>query len=175
VTRAGRNRLVAGLMLFCAALLVGGYLRFRSPDISSVMVHRAPLSGVTPVTMFVQPDLQHRPVSDRAYAVLGHYTIIVYHQRTCPDCQRLDRDLERLVRVRPDVAVRKIDLGERWSSAGARRDFGRNIGWTPYVVIYAADGRQISADDGPERHASRLLAAWIKVEAGRAAGGGTSG
>lgn len=113
---------------------------------------------------FVEPDLTHRPIDDRDFAERGHITIVYYHLDTCPGCRALDDDLKALLRLRPDVAVRKIALASDWSTEGTLRDFGREVGQTPFVVIYGPDNKLIAADKGRNEKALGLLYDWIGAE-----------
>jgi hypothetical protein len=102
--------------------------------------------------------------SDSEFVLPDHYTVIVYHQETCPDCRRLDGQLATFITLRKDVVVRKIDLGKNWSSKQAMLDFGRRIWWTPFVVVYGTDGRLLVADDGGKRDAGEFLQRWMQEE-----------
>jgi glutaredoxin len=169
-TGSGRPKAVRYAVLL-ALLALGAYYAYyygiRTTDLDVVRLPAPALPPATPANIFVQPDLRQVPVHDAGYADPGHYTIIVYHQETCPDCQRLDRDLERFLKLRKDVAVRKIDLGAHWSAESAMRDYERKIWWTPFVVIYGVDGKQLRADDGGKRRAWSLLRDWLALEFGK--------
>ena len=155
-----RNLLILGVLAF----VVYYYYAARTADINRVLRKAPDLPATIAANLFVQLDRPQGPVPDSAQAVPGHYTIIVYHQKTCSDCQRLDRDLERFLELRKDVAVRKIDLGNQWSDVSTMRDYGRKIWWTPFIVIYDIDGKPIRADDGSKRVAWELLSDWISRE-----------
>lgn len=169
VIRAGGGRkgvkfllyfLIFGVLAFAAYY----YYTVRAADLDKVARRASDLPATTPTNLFVQVDSSQLPLQDSTYAIPGHYTIIVYHQKMCPDCRRLDRDLDRFLELRKDVAVRKIDLGDQWSGATTARDYGRKIWWTPFIVIYDVDGKVIRADDGSKRVAWKLLRDWIAHE-----------
>lgn len=170
---ATRRWAALGIAMTLALGVAGGfYWRAQTTGLDRVMLRSAELPAGTPAVSFVKTGTDPAPFHDRDHAVAGHHSIIVYHQPTCPDCRRLDALLERFVTVRRDVAVRKIDLGERWSADSARRSFGRDrIWWTPFIVIYGPDGKQIAADDGSRRDGWTLLKAWIDAELERASAG----
>lgn len=165
---AGKYRSVlAGLVL--TGLLLGGvyyYFVFYS-GLNKVATVLPALAASVPANEFVHPDYRRLPIQIADYAASGRYTIVVFHQQRCPDCQRLDRELEVFQKYRKDVAVRKIDLGDHWSSEGTVRDFGRKIWWTPFVVIYGSDAKQLQADDAGKRNAWKLLNKWIAYEHGK--------
>ena len=162
--RKGIKLLISFVIL--AVLVFAGYYYYvvRSADLDRLMRRAPDLAAATPANLFVQVDRSQLPLHDSAYAIPGHYTVIVYHQKMCPDCRRLDRDLEGFLEIRKDVAVRKIDLGDQWSGASTVQDYGRKIWWTPFIVIYDIDGKPIRADDGNKRVAWKLLRDWIARE-----------
>lgn len=156
--------------LILTGLLSGGlyyYYVTRYVELGSVAVVMPDLAPSVSVNTFVQPDFQRRPVQIAAYAVPGQYTVVVFRQQRCPDCRRLDTELEKFLMLRKDVAVRKIDLGEHWSSEGTLRDFGRKVWWTPFVVVYGPDATPLQADDGGKRDGWKLLNKWIAHELGK--------
>ncbi len=161
-----RRAVPAALAL--AALLSGGFYYFAThrSGLDSVVAVLPELPASIAANMFVQPDYRHVPINTAAYALPGHYSVVIFHQPSCPDCQRLDQSLVDFQRRRKDVAVRKIDLGEKWSSDSTQRDFGRKIWWTPFVIIYGPDGKLIRTDDAGKRDAWRLINAWIEHESG---------
>lgn len=155
-----RNLLILGALAFAMYY----YYAIRTADLDRVLRKASNLPAATPANLFVQVSPNQLPLQDSVYAIPGHYTIIVYHQKRCPDCRRLDQDLTRFLELRKDVAVRKIDLGEQWSGVSTARDYGRKIWWTPFIVIYDVDGKPIRADDGAKRPAWKLVRDWIAHE-----------
>ena len=165
----GKHRVLLAALII-TGLLLGGlyYYSTRYSRLGSVAAVMPELAPSIPANTFVQPDYQRLPIQTAVYADPGHYTVVVFHQQRCPDCQRLDRELEKFLKYRKDVAVRKIDLGAHWSSEGTLRDFGRKIWWTPFVVIYGPDAKQLETDDAGKRDAWKLLNKWIAHELGKA-------
>jgi hypothetical protein len=164
-----RGIVLIGLMV--VGLLSSGlyYYSTRYVSLGGVSTVMPDLAPSVPANMFVQPDYQRLPIQTADYATAGHYTVVVFHQQRCPDCQRLDRELVDFLKYRKDVAVRKIDLGANWSTQGTLRDFGRKIRWTPFVVIYGPDLKLVQADDAGKRKAWKLLSKWIEHESAKAA------
>lgn len=159
-----RRAMPAALTL--AALLSGGlyYLVTLRPGLDSVAAVLPELPASIAANIFVQPDYRRVPIPTAQYAVAEHYTLVIFHQQSCPDCRRLDQSLVGFQRRRKDVAVRKIDLGEKWSADSTLRDFGRRIWWTPFVLIYGPDGKLIRTDDAGKRDAWTLVNKWIEHE-----------
>lgn len=162
--RKGVKFLLYFLILGVLAFAGYYYYAVRTADLDKVARRASDLPTTMPANLFIQLDRSQLPLQDSAYAIPGHYTIIVYHQKRCPDCRRLDQDLDSFLELRKDVAVRKIDLGEQWSGESTVRDYGRKIWWTPFIVIYDVDGKPIRADDGGKRVAWKLLRDWIAHE-----------
>jgi hypothetical protein len=140
------------------------YFGFRSMELD-LLLKPVPVKSAESVgERFVDPDYSRRPIDDRDFAENGHITVVYYHLTTCPGCQKLDADLKELRRLRPDVAVRKIALAMDWSTEGMLRDFRREVGQTPFVVIYGPNRKIVAADKGRNEKAFGLLYAWINAE-----------
>jgi len=148
-------------------LLLGAgiyYFGFRGSEVDRLLKPVQPVSDSTPQNIFVEPDYRSVPIDDRQYLVGGRYTIIYYHWAQCPGCRRLDSDLSRFLDLRKDVVVRKIMLASNWSVEGAKHDFGRNIGITPFVIIFGPDGKLIVKDEGTDGRGIHLLSEWMNAE-----------
>jgi len=148
-------------------LLLGAgiyYFGFRGSEVDRLLKPVQPVSAETPQNMFVEPDYRSVPIDDRQYLVAGQYTIIYYHWAQCPGCRRLDSDLLRFLDLRKDTVVRKIKLANNWSVEGAKHDFGRNIGITPFVVIFAPNGKLIKNDEGTNGRGTNFLYDWMNAE-----------
>ena len=140
------------------------YFGFRQTDLDRVMKPAAQLSAGADANIFVQPDYKKIPIDDQDYAVEGVFTVVFYHMETCPGCRRLDGDLVHMLALRKDIAIRKIDLGTNWSTETAIRDYGRNIGATPFIIIYGPKRTEIRADEGRNNSAFKLLYEWMNEE-----------
>lgn len=140
------------------------YFGFRASEVDRLLKPVQPVSAATPQNVFVEPDYRVAPIDDRQFRVAGQYTIIYYHRATCPGCLRLDGDLSRFLDLRKDTVVRKIKLSDNWSVAGAKHDFGRSVGITPFVVIFGPDGKLIKNDEGTNGRGLGLLSDWMNAE-----------
>lgn len=72
----------------------------------------------------------------KKHLVPNHYTLIYFSASWCPACQALNKELERILKDRDDVAIRKIDIGN-WKTAVAQqaaKDFALDA--VPYIRIY---------------------------------------
>lgn len=94
----------------------------------------------------------------------GSYTILYFHSNSCPACRTLVKDLKRFLKVRPDVAVRKFDLGDNWTVDSAYNTYSLKIPMVPFIYIYDPDGSLISKDSENDREGYNLLYKWIRAE-----------
>lgn len=145
------------------ALLAAGiyYFGFRGSEVERLLKPVSPAPATVVQDAFVQPDYRVTPIDDRQYLVDGQYTVIYYHWSQCPGCQRLDGDLPRFLGLRKDVVVRRLALANNWSTEGALHDFGRNIGASPFILIFGPNGKLIAADEGTGRKGFNLLYEWL--------------
>ena len=75
------------------------------------------------------------------FLVKGKYTLVDYFADWCGLCEALMPRLERLVKARSDIALRKVDI-INWTSEVAKqatRDF--KLPGLPYVRVYGPDGK----------------------------------
>lgn len=102
--------------------------------------------------IFVEADPAKLPVTPAYFAVPGHLSVVVFHDKDCGACIALERSLVDFSRNRPDVAIRKVDIaldvGDR---SPAYYTAIANYQWAlyaaPTVLIYGADGKLIAADE----------------------------
>jgi hypothetical protein len=104
---------------------------------------------------------QYEPTAE---LVDGAFTVLYFHTDSCPGCRRLNSDLKRFIQVRPDVVVRRFDLGYQWSSVNAYNTYGLRINKTPFIHIYGPDGSLIAEDVGTGSDAFDLLYEWMNAE-----------
>jgi len=94
----------------------------------------------------------------------GRITVLAFVSESCPACLQLHEHLNGLVRLRPDVAVRFVDLGKRWGGVDYKQIYGVNIRSIPHVLIYGPEGKLLEADDGRDKAGLELLYRWINSE-----------
>jgi hypothetical protein len=101
------------------------------------------------------------------YSEPGLITVMYFFSEQCPHTPTMDSHMRTLLKMRPDIAVRKFSLGNDWSKASAYMKYRLDIGATPFIVIYGPDGRVIEQDKGTNDKACQLLVAWINTEINR--------
>ena len=158
--------------VFVFVLLAVGiaYLAIRKSDLDILMI---PVTGYTEEqtgNRFVEVDPVKLPISPRDLAEYGVVTVVYFHDDTCHGCRTLDRELEDFLRVRPDVAVRKVRLS---LNGDAYYDAIKNYRWkiymAPCVLIFGKNGKLIAADDRTDSSGQELLEEWISKELKKAA------
>lgn len=122
-----------------------------------------------PVTQSAQTGIKEVLFDTEQYEpetelVRDAYTILYFYSNSCPGCRRLNSDIRQFVQVRPDIAVRKFDLGYHWSGDNAYNTYRLRIGKTPFILIYGPDGSLIARDDGTGEEAFDLLYEWMNAE-----------
>jgi len=90
-----------------------------------------------------------------AAAVVGKVTVVDFGAAWCGPCRDVDADMAELLPKNPDVALRKIDIGD-WDTPVAKQHL-QNISALPYVLVYAKNGKRIAAIEG--LHLDQLHAA----------------
>jgi len=80
------------------------------------------------------------------HRVPNKVTVFDFHAAWCPPCRKVDEHLYPKLAKRPDIAVRKIDVGS-WDTPVARRWLGA-VAELPYLVIFDKRGRKVAAIAG---------------------------
>lgn len=78
----------------------------------------------------------------------GKYTLFDFHADWCGPCLILGPKLERLVRDRRDVALRKVNLLDWKSPAALQAVRSFRLPSLPYVLVYGPRGRLLGAVTG---------------------------
>jgi len=87
-------------------------------------------------------------VDPLAHLAPGKFTIVDYFAEWCGPCKDVDRALIDIMKTRPDVAVRKIDVLE-WDSPVAKARLSK-VSALPYPLVFDPDGRQVEAIAGKD-------------------------
>jgi hypothetical protein len=82
----------------------------------------------------------------------------------------MDLNLVDFLRLRPDVAVRKVSMTAQGDAYyKAIRDFKWKIWMSPGIFIFDKKGKLIAADEGTDFSGGELLDEWMEKEARKAA------
>ena len=153
-------------------LLAAGAIFFatRHAPVEKLMI---PVTGAATArggSSFVNIDPDKLPVTPSYLAVPGLTTIVYFHDQACANCLVMDRNVDDLLRLRPDVAVRKVSISvEGDAYYKAIRDFQWKVYMSPSFIIFDQTGKMVAADQGTDDAGSELLIAWMTKEAEKAA------
>lgn len=81
-----------------------------------------------------------------AHRVTGKVTVFDFYADWCLPCKDLDRQLQDLMLSRPDLAVRRIDVGS-FDSPVARQHLAE-IEELPFVMVFSPEGQLVDAFSG---------------------------
>lgn len=82
------------------------------------------------------------------HLVAGKFTVVDFFAEWCGPCKDVDRALIDIMKARPDVAVRKIDVLE-WDSPVAKARLAK-VSALPYTLVFDPDGRRVDAIAGKD-------------------------
>jgi len=80
------------------------------------------------------------------HRVPNKVTVFDFHARWCPPCRKVDEHLYPILEKRPDIAVRKIDVGS-WDTPVAER-WLKDVPELPYLIVFDKRGNKIGAVAG---------------------------
>lgn len=152
--------------LFILKMVVGGVYTYLKPlDTAGELMGSYGSLNVTQESGVKVLKSQGGPGFDvNEYAVPGQVTVVVFYVSWCSACKRLDGAFNRFLKVHPDVAVRKIEMKDKWNVPWAKKQFGLVITGTPHLVIFDADGSVLAQDDGRNKKALRYVYKWMDAE-----------
>lgn len=158
--------------LLVLLMLVAGavYFATHKSDVDKLMV---PVTGYTEAqtgNRFVEIDPALLPVTPHYLAVRGVSTVVYFHDKDCGGCVTMDQNLADFLRLRPDVAVRKVSITAQGDAYyKAIRDFQWKVWASPGILVFDKKGKLIAADDGTDFSGTELLEEWMEKEAKKAA------
>jgi hypothetical protein len=160
------------VLVFAAFAAAIAFFATRKSDVDRLMVPVKVYSAQQVGNQFVNLDPRVLPVTPQFLAVRGVTTIVYFHDKTCANCIKMDQDIDDLLRLRPDVAVRKVSISvEGDAYYKAIRDFQWKVYMSPSVIIFDPQRKLVAADEGTDDTASELLYAWMRKESEQAAAG----
>ncbi len=104
-----------------------------------------------PIKTWVFPDA---PYSMEDMLVPGYINVISIVDPTCSSCQRAERDDARLMSVRSDIAIRRVEIN-RFNSHFDKVDllYGVEMSNLPFRVIFDREGKIIAKDKNKDQDA----------------------
>lgn len=80
------------------------------------------------------------------HLVAGKVTVMEFGAKWCEPCRELDEHLLGVLQARPDVAYRKLDVGDWDTPLGAR--YLKGVSALPYVIVFDKAGAKVDAISG---------------------------
>lgn len=77
----------------------------------------------------------------KAHLAAGKVTVVDFSAIWCEPCRKLDEHMVKVLGARPDVAYRKLDIGD-WDTPLAQR-YLRSVPALPYVIVFGASGAKV--------------------------------
>jgi len=161
---------VRHVVVFLLLAVAIAWLVTRASKVEELMIPVALYSAEQSGSRFVEIDRALLPVTPGYLSVPGVTTIVYFHDDTCHACVKMDRDLADFLRIRPDVAVRKVSMrvnGDAYHTT--IRDFKWKVYVAPSILIFDKKGKLVAADEGTDVAGSDLLDEWMSKEAEKAA------
>jgi hypothetical protein len=146
------------------------YFGLKKSAVDKLMVPVTQYTAEQAGNRFVDIDPALLPVSPAYFAVPGVTTVVYFHDETCHGCVSMDRNISDFVRIRPDVAVRKVRISLNGNAYyNAIKDFKWKIFVMPCILVFDRDGTLIAGDERTDVAGSDLLEEWMAREAEKAA------
>lgn len=152
-------------VVIAIVLLLGAGWYFFKPqsDLDVLMAGSEPFIETRNSGIFdVQPSRAHDN-DIRIFAERGHITVVEFYDSNCRGCQMVESDLERLNKIRPDVAIKLIHMTKNYYSYWGDH-YGLNVLHVPFTVLINAEGNVVAMDDGEDDDGQNLLHEWINAE-----------
>lgn len=144
-----RSDRLVGWLILLVAISVVGYSAYRATGVRGIEAGVDETGDAGDVKVISDGE----PVDLAAHAVKGKFTIFDFYADWCAPCRMLDPQLRKLANVRPDVAIRKIDVLD-WSSPVVAQ---HGIEGLPHMVLFGPDGSLVAAGDAVYGEVQRLL------------------
>ena len=146
------------------------FLAIRKSDLDKLMVPVTGYSEAQVGNRFVDIDPSRLPIAAKELAEPGVTTVVYFHDSQCHGCRQLDQNLTDFLRVRPDVAVRKVSISPGKNGySDAIRNYRIRIYMTPFILVFGSNGKLIAGDDRTDGPGYDLLEKWMIAELKKAA------
>lgn len=153
------------VLAFVALAAAIFFFATRKSDLDILMVPAANFTQEQVGNRFVEIDPRLLPTTPGFFAERGVVTVVYFHDDQCPGCLQLDKNLIDFLRVRPDVAVRKISMSLNGDAYWkAIHDYQWRIYMAPCILIFGKNGKLIAADDKTDASGYDLLMTWMNKE-----------
>ena len=97
----------------------------------------------------------------------GLITVVHLYKPSCRGCKIMDKELDKLLSIRPDIAIRQVPspgvIGYQAVSQGEEL----NVNFVPFILVFDGTGQQLASDNGEENEGEDLLVDWLNSEVDR--------
>ncbi len=147
------------------------YLSLHTTLLEDLMVP-LPNRAATPAIIQIEapPSAEDSDFNVGNLAEARVFTVVHFGSRTCPACKFLDTNLKDFLELRPDVVVKRIELGTPLNLYAASKLYHLQIHVVPHIQIYDPHTRLVATDKLLDGEAFELLYDWMEAEQRRAAG-----
>ena len=97
----------------------------------------------------------------------GLVTVIHLSKSSCNGCKILNRNIDKLLSIRPDIAVVEIPAPGSVGYKAMNRGKELNVKFVPFILIYDKSGKLVAVNDGDKREGTDLFMEWINEEINR--------
>ena len=97
----------------------------------------------------------------------GLVTFVHLYKKGCRGCEILNSNLDKLMSLRPDIAVVQIPSPGVANYEARYKGEKLNINSVPFVMIFDREGNLLASDNGDERHGVELSIEWLNEEVDR--------
>lgn len=156
-------------IIFIILIIGGGLYYFLKPDLLPDLLESADYAQVNS-----QSGIQDRStVGGSGFNInelssYGQITVVDFYVSWCSACKKLSADYTKFLKARPDVAIRRVKMKDKWDEAWAMQNYGLDIKTTPHILIFDSEGRLIVQDEGGDKRGLKLLYKWMSEEVVRA-------
>jgi len=166
-----RTRAIAYVCVGSVIAVCVYYIALRTTLLENLM-QAQPSRSVRPAAIesLTLPVVDESNFNIQQLAEPGVFTVIHFGSSTCPACKLLDDNLTDFLELRPDVAVKRIELGVTWSPVEAPLRARLNIHSVPFVLLYDPRARTITTNNLPDPNTLDLLYDWMEAEQMRTSG-----
>ncbi|MBI3283636.1 MAG: hypothetical protein HYZ65_02115 [Burkholderiales bacterium] len=158
------------VLVFIALGLAVCFLAIKKSDLDILMIPVTSYTEAQTGNRFVDANPDQLPTTPKQLAEPGVLTVVYFHDENCSGCHQLDQNIADFLRVRPDVAIRKVHISPGNNGySKAIRDYRWKIYMAPCILIFGKDGKLIAADEKTNAAGQDLLEEWIFKELQQAA------
>ncbi len=130
--------------------------RFMNVDYPTVVTEDSGVKEYTPE--------RGKVVEMSDLAVSGLINIIHIYKPSCNGCKIMNRNIGKLLALRPDIAVTPVVSSSVVSYQARSLDEILNIKFVPFIIVFDRNGVQVAINDGDDRSGTDFVSDWLNAE-----------